>query len=136
MRAFSTTIVAEGLGVSRRQLQYWATTGLVSPAAETPGGHRRYGISDVIRLKTVVVMRKMGVSIPAMRPAIEELQDILYAAEHVETLRLVIGPGWVVGVYSRTQSVIWTRSARILEVGEFKNEVANWRRPRYEPEAE
>ncbi|MCH8274803.1 MAG: MerR family DNA-binding transcriptional regulator, partial [Armatimonadetes bacterium] len=30
------------LNLSRRQLQYWAKTGLIEPSARTRGGHHRY----------------------------------------------------------------------------------------------
>ena len=48
---FRTRDVIQILGVSRRQLQYWAQTGLVAPSVLTPGGHGRYSFEDLVALK-------------------------------------------------------------------------------------
>ena len=39
---FKTREVVDLLDLSRRQLQYWAKTGLIEPSERTPGGHHRY----------------------------------------------------------------------------------------------
>ena len=49
---FRSGDVAQILGVSRRQLRYWAKTDLVRPALRSPGGHHRYTFQDLIALKT------------------------------------------------------------------------------------
>ncbi len=36
------------LGISRRQLQYWAKTDLVRPSQRSPGGHHRYTFQDLV----------------------------------------------------------------------------------------
>ena len=45
---FRTGEVVEIVGVSRRQLQYWAQTDLVRPSARTKGGHHRYTFEDLV----------------------------------------------------------------------------------------
>ena len=45
---YRTRDVVEILGISRRQLQYWAQTDLVTPSDKTPGGHRRYCFADLV----------------------------------------------------------------------------------------
>ena len=47
---FKTREVVELLDLSRRQLQYWAKTGLIVPSARTPGGHHRYSFDDLVAL--------------------------------------------------------------------------------------
>ena len=48
---FKTSEVVDLLALSRRQLQYWAKTGLVEPSARTRGGHHRYDFNDLVALK-------------------------------------------------------------------------------------
>ena len=45
---YRTRDVVDLLGISRRQLQYWAQTDLLVPSATTPGGHRRYSFEDLV----------------------------------------------------------------------------------------
>ena len=49
---YRTREVVSLLGISRRQLQYWAQTDLVRPSVQTPGGHARYTFEDLVALKT------------------------------------------------------------------------------------
>jgi len=53
---FRTRDVVDLLKISRRQLQYWAQTGLVEPSVKTPGGHSRYTFEDLVALKAAKVV--------------------------------------------------------------------------------
>ncbi|MQA82292.1 MAG: MerR family transcriptional regulator [Streptosporangiales bacterium] len=65
-------------GISYRQLDYWARTGLVSPtvrSAHGSGSQRLYGFRDVVVLKVVKRLLDAGVSLHQIRTAVEHLRD-------------------------------------------------------------
>ena len=76
-RLFRTGQVSSLLGVSRRQLQYWAQTDLVRPSAQTPGGHHRYTFEDVVALGATKQLIDAGVSVQRIRGSIRRLRQIL-----------------------------------------------------------
>ncbi|MTV26850.1 MerR family transcriptional regulator [Nitriliruptoraceae bacterium ZYF776] len=65
------------VGITYRQLDYWARTGLVEPSlrrAEGSGTQRLYTFDDVVRLRVVKRLLDTGVSLQKVRVAVEELQ--------------------------------------------------------------
>ncbi len=65
-------------GITYRQLDYWARTGLVEPAvrgASGSGSHRLYGFRDILVLKVVKRLLDTGVSLQQIRSAVEHLRD-------------------------------------------------------------
>lgn len=69
--------VCKIVGVSYRQLDYWARTGLVEPSlrkAEGSGTQRLYGFHDIVRLRVVKRMLDAGVSLKKIRLAVDELR--------------------------------------------------------------
>lgn len=77
VRLFRTGQVVRILGVSRRQLQYWAETDLVAPSARTPGGHHRYAFEDLVALRAAKQLIDAGVSVQRIRHSIGSLKRIL-----------------------------------------------------------
>ncbi len=66
-------------GISYRQLDYWARTGLVAPtvrSASGSGSQRLYGYRDIVLLKTVKGLLDLGVSLQQVRRAIDQLREI------------------------------------------------------------
>ena len=66
------------VGISYRQLDYWARTDLVRPSladARGSGTQRRYSYRDLVRLKVIKNLLDSGVSLQAARRAIEYLRD-------------------------------------------------------------
>ncbi len=64
-------------GISYRQLDYWARTGLVEPtvrAAAGSGSSRLYGFRDILVLKIVKRLLDTGVSLQNIRAAVEHLR--------------------------------------------------------------
>ena len=62
-------VAARAAGITYRQLDYWARTGLVEPAvrgASGSGTHRLYGFRDILVLKIVKRLLDTGVSLPSM----------------------------------------------------------------------
>ena len=64
-------------GISYRQLDYWARTGLVEPGVRTASGsgsQRLYGFRDILVLKIVKRLLDTGVSLQNIRTAVEHLR--------------------------------------------------------------
>jgi len=76
-RLFRSSQVVRILGVSRRQLQYWAETDLVAPSARTRGGHHRYTFEDLVALRAAKQLIDAGVSVQRIRHSIGSLKRIL-----------------------------------------------------------
>ena len=65
-------------GITYRQLDYWARTGLVEPGIRTAGGsgtQRLYGFRDILVLKIVKRLLDAGVSLQNIRTAVEHLRS-------------------------------------------------------------
>lgn len=65
------------VGITYRQLDYWARTGLVEPTvrrAEGSGSQRLFSFGDIVRLRVVKRLLDTGVSLQRVRVAIEALQ--------------------------------------------------------------
>lgn len=64
-------------GISYRQLDYWARTGLVEPTvrnASGSGSQRLYGFRDILVLKIVKRLLDAGVSLQNIRSAVTHLR--------------------------------------------------------------
>ncbi|WP_104164219.1 MerR family transcriptional regulator [Arthrobacter sp. SX1312] len=65
-------------GITYRQLDYWARTGLVEPAVRSASGsgtQRLYGFRDILVLKVVKRLLDTGVSLQQIRTAVEHLRE-------------------------------------------------------------
>ena len=65
------------VGITYRQLDYWARTGLVAPSirsAAGSGSQRLYSFKDVLVLKVVKRLLDAGVSLQNIRVAVEHLR--------------------------------------------------------------
>jgi len=65
-------------GITYRQLDYWARTGLVEPgvrSAHGSGSQRLYGFRDILVLKVVKRLLDTGVSLANIRTAVTHLRE-------------------------------------------------------------
>jgi DNA-binding transcriptional MerR regulator len=65
-------------GITYRQLDYWARTGLVEPsvrAATGSGSQRLYGFRDILALKIVKRLLDTGISLQQIRAAVAYLRE-------------------------------------------------------------
>jgi DNA-binding transcriptional MerR regulator len=65
-------------GISYRQLDYWARTGLVEPSvrpAHGSGSQRLYSFRDILLLKVVKRLLDTGVSLQNIRTAVNHLRE-------------------------------------------------------------
>jgi DNA-binding transcriptional MerR regulator len=68
------------VGITYRQLDYWARTGLLQPSlatAQGSGSRRVYSYSDVLELKVIKQLLDAGVSLQSARRAVECLREDL-----------------------------------------------------------
>ncbi len=65
-------------GITYRQLDYWARTGLVEPTVRTAGGsgtQRLYSFRDILLLKVIRRLLDAGVSLQQIRTAVHHLRE-------------------------------------------------------------
>ena len=126
-RCFQTQDVVRALGVSRRQLQYWAKTGLVVPSERTPGGHHRYTFADLIALKATKRLIDAGVSVQRIRRSVEALCQRLPTIDRPLEELVIVATGDVLVVFDRG-SVFEALSGQewVFEVAQFRRELDSW----------
>ncbi|MBW2269064.1 MAG: MerR family transcriptional regulator [Deltaproteobacteria bacterium] len=126
---FQTRDVVELLGISRRQLQYWAQTDLIRPSARTPGGHGRYTFEDLVALKAAKRLIDAGVSVQGIRRSIAALRRILPTVQHPLAELVLVATGDVVLVF-RDGAALDAASGQewIFAVAQFEREVEDWHR--------
>jgi DNA-binding transcriptional MerR regulator len=77
VKGFRGAVAARAAGISYRQLDYWARTGLVEPTvrgAAGSGTQRLYGFRDILVLKLVKRLLDTGISLQQIRTAVEQLR--------------------------------------------------------------
>ena len=79
---YSGTKAAKIVGISYRQLDYWARTGLVRPSladAKGSGSRREYSYRDLLELRVIKSLLDAGIKLESVRTAFD------YLREHVDT---------------------------------------------------
>lgn len=74
---YSGTRAADVVGITYRQLDYWARTGLISPSiasAAGSGSRRLYSYRDLLELRVVKSMLDAGIKLEAVRTAFDYLR--------------------------------------------------------------
>src|SRR5207302_4969579 len=74
---FGSSVVLKLTGVTYRQLDYWARTGLVGSSIRRAAGHgsrRIYSFEDLVALRVVARLLDAGVSLQAVRRAVAYLK--------------------------------------------------------------
>jgi DNA-binding transcriptional MerR regulator len=75
---FRGTVACRAVGITYRQLDYWARTGLVEPSvrpAHGSGTQRLYNFRDILVLKIVKRLLDTGVSLQNIRAAVGHLRS-------------------------------------------------------------
>jgi DNA-binding transcriptional MerR regulator len=75
---FRGPVACSAAGITYRQLDYWARTGLVEPSVRTAAGsgsQRLYSFRDILVLKVIKRLLDTGVSLQNIRSAVEHLRD-------------------------------------------------------------
>jgi DNA-binding transcriptional MerR regulator len=88
---FSGKQAAEIVGITYRQLDYWARTDLIRPSltdAAGSGSRRRYAYRDLLELKAIKSLLDAGIRLESVREVFTYLREHL--DEDVTSLNLVI----------------------------------------------
>ena len=75
---FRGPVACSAAGITYRQLDYWARTGLVEPSVRTAAGsgsQRLYSFRDILVLKVIKRLLDTGVSLQNIRTAVEHLRE-------------------------------------------------------------
>ncbi|MET0727281.1 MAG: MerR family transcriptional regulator [Acidimicrobiales bacterium] len=87
---FSGREAADIVGITYRQLDYWARTDLIRPSladAKGSGSRRRYSYRDLIELKMIKTLLDAGQKLERVRAAFSYLRDI---GDDLASVQLVI----------------------------------------------
>src|SRR3954467_14375327 len=107
LQGFRGPQVCTLVGITYRQLDYWARTDLLRPSiaeARGSGTQRRYSYRDLVELKVIKRLLDAGVSLQSARRAIECLRE---GGTAVATANLVL---------NGTQSVLASTGEEIIDL--------------------
>ena len=111
---YSGKKTAEIVGITYRQLDYWARTDLVRPSvvdATGSGSRRRYSYRDLLELKVIKTLLDAGIKLESVRTVFTYLREQL--GEDVASAQLVITGGSAVLVRDDDELV------DVLKQGQF-----------------
>jgi len=94
---FSGTTAARLVGISYRQLDYWARTDLIRPSlsdASGSGSRRRYSYKDLLELRVIKTLLDAGIKLESVREVFHFLRDHVH--EDIASAHLVINGNSVV----------------------------------------
>lgn len=89
--SFSGKRTTEIVGITYRQLDYWARTDLVRPSvadAQGSGTRRSYSYTDLLKLKVIKALLDAGLRLETVRKVFAYIEDDL--GQDVESANLVI----------------------------------------------
>ncbi len=128
--------VTKIVGISYRQLDYWARTGLVRPSvkdAQGSGTQRLYSFQDLATLRLIKRMLDSGVNLQQIRKAMSTLKELkepalgttlvsdgsrIYSVESPEAVVDLLAKGQ--GVFAIAVDKVWTELEGTLQKGSRK----------------
>ena len=124
---FSGRQTAEVVGISYRQLDYWARTDLIRPSltdASGSGSRRRYRYQDLLELRVIKTLLDAGIKLESVREVFNYLRE--HVTSDIASAHLVISGQTVVlaqgdeliDVVKRGQGVL-----NVLSLAGVKNDV-------------
>lgn len=84
--------VCNVVGITYRQLDYWARTGLIRPSIQSASGsgsQRLYSFGDIVQLKVVKRLLDAGMSLKKIRTAMNILREQLESDEPLANVTLL-----------------------------------------------
>src|SRR5437660_12189262 len=132
--------VCRTIGITYRQLDYWARTGLVTPSIREAGGsgtQRLYSFQDLVVLKVIKKLTDAGVSLQRVRKSIDYLRQSghdqptgitlmsdgssVYACESEDEIIDLVKRGQ--GVFAIALDKVWEDLSGSLRKGDKKHSV-------------
>ena len=125
---YSGKSASEIVGITYRQLDYWARTDLIRPSltdAAGSGSRRKYSYRDLVELKVIKNLLDSGIRLEQVREIFHYLQDEL--GEDVATANLVVNGSQPMLVRSGEEVIDLLQSGQgvlnILPLGAVVDEV-------------
>jgi len=100
--------VCKLVGISYRQLDYWARTGLIRPSIQTAQGsgtQRRYSFTDIVQLKVVKRLLDAGMSLKKIRSAMDILREQLQSKSPLTNVTLLSDGATIFAAHSADEVV-------------------------------
>ncbi len=126
--SFSGKRTAEIVGITYRQLDYWARTDLVRPSladANGSGSRRRYSYKDLLELKVIKTLLDAGIRLESVREVFSFLREQL--GEDIASANLVINGSTSVLTRSGEELIDLVRKGQgvlnVLPLAGIKDEV-------------
>lgn len=94
---YSGTQAAKVVGITYRQLDYWARTNLIRPSvtdATGSGSRRRYSYNDLLELRVIKTLLDAGIKLESVRDVFEYLRK--HVGADIASAHLVISGNSVV----------------------------------------
>jgi DNA-binding transcriptional MerR regulator len=124
---FSGTQAAKVVGITYRQLDYWARTDLIRPSlsdASGSGSRRRYSYKDLLELRVIKTLLDAGIKLESVREVFDYLRqhvdaDIASAHLVINGCSVVLARGdELIDVLAKGQGVL-----NVLSLAGVKHEV-------------
>ena len=121
--------VCKLVGITYRQLDYWARTGLLAPslqAASGSGSQRLYSFTDVVQLKVVKRLLDAGMSLKKIRSAVEILREQMDSDQPLADVTLLSDGQTIYAAHSEEEVVdVFRRGQGVfgIAIGPVQNEV-------------
>ncbi|MEA2002571.1 MAG: MerR family transcriptional regulator [Actinomycetota bacterium] len=100
--------VCKLVGITYRQLDYWARTGLIKPSiqsAQGSGTQRRYSFIDIVQLKVVKKLLDAGMSLKKIRSAMDILREQLASNNPLNDVTLLSDGASIFAAHSADEVV-------------------------------
>jgi DNA-binding transcriptional MerR regulator len=100
--------VCKLVGISYRQLDYWARTGLIQPSIQTArgsGSQRKYAFGDIVQLKVVKRLLDAGMSLNKIRAAMDILRQQLQSNSPLTDVTLLSDGATIYAAHSADEVV-------------------------------
>jgi DNA-binding transcriptional MerR regulator len=94
---YSGTQAAKVVGITYRQLDYWARTDLIRPSlsdAAGSGSRRRYSYTDLLELRVIKTLLDAGIKLESVREVFSYLRE--HVTDDIASAHLVISGSTVV----------------------------------------
>jgi DNA-binding transcriptional MerR regulator len=98
---YSTAEVAHATGFSHKQLDYWASTGLLVPGEQQshgPGTRRLYSVDDLVQLQFIRQLKNYGWSTRKIGQAIKTLREVMNVSDPLKYAILVHGKNMLIAL--------------------------------------
>ena len=100
--------VCKIVGITYRQLDYWARTDLLKPSLQTAtgsGSQRLYSFGDIVQLRVVKRLLDAGMSLKKIRQAMDLLREQLQSRKPLEEVTLLSDGSTIYAAHSADEVV-------------------------------